>query len=105
MLSGLLSEHEYLFTQEGGIIRTLANGNRVALVPRESGCSMDAYPIVCSELVQDFTEDGPISVRCGLRCEGEAYACPGHFEEIERYRSMREDERYFLEVQEEEDRF
>jgi hypothetical protein len=55
MLSGLLSEHEFIFTQAGGSIRTLANGNRVALVPRASGRSLDAYPIVCSELVEDFT--------------------------------------------------
>jgi hypothetical protein len=96
MLSGLLSEHEYLFTQAGGTIRTLANGNRVALVPRASGRSLDAYPIVCSELVEDFhPEDGErLVVRCGLRVEGDHFACSGHQEEIDSYRSMSECERF-----------
>ena len=70
---GVLSEHlEHVKDH----LRQLVNG-RVVVVD-EYG---NAWPIVCSELVEIWTEDGPIVGRCGKKVE-EGGACRAHFHPV-----------------------
>lgn len=89
---GLLSEHVDLFLAAGGTLRTASSGSgrQWALVPLGKG--MEAVPVVCSELVEIYTEDGKASSRCGAPAH-RLGACETHAEEIEAYMAMSEAER------------
>lgn len=75
--AGLLSEHLDLFQRAGGEHRMSDTGGAGwALVEAPDG-GWIAYPVVCSELVQVWTEDGPTSGRCGapaIHATGTCYA-------------------------------
>lgn len=76
--AGVLSEHLDLFKRAGGAF--LASPSDMAgwaLIPAEDG-GTDAYPVVCSELVEVWTEDGPASGRCGSPALDATGTCPAH---------------------------
>lgn len=85
---GVLSEHVHRAVGDGCEERQ--DGDRHYIV--------DAYgatvTVVCSELIRVYTEDGPITGRCGAPVDKRGYACEGHADEIEHYRSMSEVERW-----------
>lgn len=61
--AGLLSEHVASFVAAGGTVRGAASGSGAAWAVVDGV----AYPVVCSEIVEVHTEDGPMSGRCGAR--------------------------------------
>lgn len=68
---GILSEHVYLLEQAGGTVRRDGDRDVVDVDGR-------AVPVVCSELIEIHTEDGPITGRCGYPVvAGDAF-CVGH---------------------------
>lgn len=71
-LPGVLAEHVELFVQAGGILRPRRDGGRWAV--DETG---HAVPVVCGELIQVWTEDGPQSGRCGKPATDDG-ACVEH---------------------------
>lgn len=70
-MPGVLTEHLGLLPYDN--VRLLASGTPV--VVNDDGT---AYPVVCSELIEIRTEDGPITGRCGVRVHGDAPTCEGH---------------------------
>jgi hypothetical protein len=57
---GVLSEHLSVFLKAGGTFRPAQTFEGWAVA--EDG---RAYPVLCSELVEVQTEDGPMTGRCG----------------------------------------
>lgn len=57
-----------------------------------------AYPVLCGDIVEIDTEDGPIDGRCGLLAvDQDELACEGHAVERRAYLAMCEAERAYLE--------
>lgn len=56
-------------------------------------------PVLCSDLVQLYDEDGPYDGRCGDFATDEG-ACAGHAAERARWMSMSEIDRYAVEYEE-----
>lgn len=83
---GILSEHVGLLPNDW-TVRSLRGGAEVVVDPDGR-----AHFVLCSELVPDVTEDGPVAVRCGRRVTGEV-ACEGHQVEIDHWQAMSEMER------------
>lgn len=76
--AGLLSEHLDLFKLAGGAFRpSSGDGAGFALIPTEDG-GMIARPVVCSELIEVWTEDGRQSGRCGRPALDATGTCPAH---------------------------
>lgn len=72
---GVVSDHLHLVVVEGGAtVHTSASGRRTYVT--HDGVT---EPVLCSELVEVPTEDGPIEGRCGryvvngVTCEGHAW--------------------------------
>lgn len=64
----------------------------------------ERYPVVCGELIEVPTEDGPVSGRCGTQIASrDAAGCPGHAAALQGWADMTELERRDLER--DEDRF
>lgn len=84
---GVLSEHAADFVVAGGGFRVAASGRVWAVIPGGR-----AVPVVCSEIIQVETEDGPISGRCGTPATGDFGACPFHAAQIEGWRNQTEAE-------------
>src|ERR1700746_2523396 len=80
-VQGVISEH----LRPHHVTRRLAGGAWVVVQP---GGHTDW--ILCSELIQVDTEDGPITGRCGLRVDAEGYACEGHRQEREGWLALSE---------------
>lgn len=78
---GVISDHERIAVEMGLPVRVSASGKRRYVV-----IDHRAEPVLCSEVVEILTEDGPIDGRCGIPVEGDAYACPGHEAIIAHYR-------------------
>jgi hypothetical protein len=75
---GVLSEHLDLFKRAGGAHRPSPSDMAGwALVTHDDGTTV-AYPVVCSELIEVFTEDGRQSGRCGHPALDETGTCPAH---------------------------
>lgn len=94
---GLISEHVPAFLAAGGTVRQASRGGHWAVVDGR------AYRVLCSELVQVETEDGPISGRCGQVALVEG-SCEAHAEEREQWMALSEAERRFYEQQDCDDR-
>lgn len=77
---GILSEHMETFTRAGGV--HLPSPTDLAgwlLVPADAADGDTiAYPVVCSELVEVWTEDGRASGRCGHPALEATGTCPAH---------------------------
>src|SRR5262249_6140128 len=98
---GLLSEHEASFLAAGGRVRTSASGHRRwAILP-----SGETHPVVCSELVEVWTEDGRMDGRCGGPVAGDGWACEGHATEMEGWRAMSEADKLAWERRQDEEAF
>lgn len=72
--AGLLSEHVDAFIEAGGEVREAASGTGKAWAV----IGGKAYPVVCAEIVEVATEDGPMSGRCGHPATAEFGACETH---------------------------
>lgn len=94
---GILSEHLHLLPNDW-YVKVLRGGAEVVVDP-----GGHAHFVLCSELVPDVTEDGPVVVRCGARVTGEV-ACEGHQADIEHWRAMSEIERAAWERKQERER-
>lgn len=71
--AGVLSEHLDLFRRAGGVHRP-SNGDGAGWAVVDGR----AFPVVCSELVEVWTEDGPASGRCGANALEASGMCPAH---------------------------
>lgn len=70
---GLLSEHLELFIAAGGVHRpSRSDGAGWAVIDRR------AVPVVCSEIVEVWTEDGRMDGRCGANALAASGTCPAH---------------------------
>ena len=85
--TSLLIDHVDLFEAAGGTIR-VGRHSTWAVLPTGLAC-----PVVCGEIIQIDTEDGPESGRCGLNVRGEEGACERHAEERQGWLAMDESER------------
>lgn len=86
--SGLISEHLELFKAAGGVHRpSNSDGAGWAVIGGE------AFPVVCSEIIEVWTEDGRQSGRCGEYALAETGACEPHSEERAAWIAMSEAER------------
>lgn len=95
---GVLTDHEAAFEAAGGRIRTLASGRRqVAVAPDGS-----TVPVVCGDIVEISTEDGPMSGRCGEDAVPGRYACEGHADARDAWMAMSPIEQAAQERREEE---
>jgi len=88
--TGILSDH---------VISAQAHLGRAATVDAEGNTFLGDYPVLCSEIVEVYTEDGTIHGRCGTPVLFNAYACPGHYEVIEAWRGASEAERIEWEME------
>ena len=88
--TGVISDHLVSFVDCGGLARTCATGRLYAVMPDGY-----AYPILCSEIIEIPTEDGPVTGRCGLPVanDREICACDGHAQEIRGWLEMSEVEK------------
>lgn len=93
--TGVLVDHAHRLVD--ATVRVFASG-AVYAVPSGGGAPV---PVVCGDLIELHTEDGPMSGRCGAPVDGDRGACAGHADEQDRYRSMSEIDRYSLELREE----
>lgn len=71
---GILSEH---LGKANLPVRKLAGGKQVTIIEGQ------AVKVLCSEVIEISTEDGPASGRCGLWVEGDNFACVGHQAQID----------------------
>jgi hypothetical protein len=71
---GIISEHLGL---DGLEPEVTADGHQVVIIEN------DEIPVLCSELVPGYTEDGPITARCGTPLRGDHFACRAHRYEID----------------------
>lgn len=79
--AGILAEHLHLADPD--LVRTLASGT---LVVNVDGA---AVPIVCGDVIELRTEDGPVSGRCGLPVDPRhGGACTGHARQHDYWHSM-----------------
>lgn len=72
---GVLSDHLHQAEQAGAKVRLLASGTHVVVLP---GGVVE--PVLCSEIVEVWTEDGVIDGRCGIPVMRGAghFCCEGH---------------------------
>lgn len=84
---GVLFDHLEGFDAAGGTVRGAASGkgHMWAVVDGR------AYPVVCSEIIEVSTEDGPSTGRCGAPCEV-GPSCEYHAEIIAAWRAQSEAE-------------
>lgn len=88
--TGVLSEHLSAFTAAGGGLRAAASGS--GLLWAVPAARAAVVPVVCSEIVEIPTEDGPVSGRCGADATADGM-CPAHAEQMAGWRAMSEAER------------
>ena len=86
---GVISEQVPAFIASGGIVRPAASGSGLSWAVTPDGT---AVPVVCSDLVEIWTEDGSMSGRCGADATVNG-ACEGHAEEAASWLAASESER------------
>lgn len=90
--AGVVSDHLSWAVRVGARI---VRGELCEYVVDENGL---AYPVLCSELIEVYTEDGASDGRCGLLATDiELGSCEGHAEERRAYAELRDAERAYLE--------
>ena len=94
--TGVLVDHLRLFTGRQSVD---ADGNRVLLSPYGPA---DNHPVLCAEVIEIATEDGPATGRCGLNVADGDWACRGHQAAIDDYRRQSEAERAYWERRDDE---
>lgn len=83
---GVISEHLHVAERLGLTVRKLTDS---AWVIDEHG---RAYPVLCSELIPVYTEDGVTDGRCGSRATLELLCCEHHTEIVRGWHDERERE-------------
>lgn len=79
--AGILAEHLHLVDPE--LVRTLASGTLVVNVDGSP------VPVVCGDIIELHTEDGPVSGRCGHPVDPRhGGACTGHARQHDYWNSM-----------------
>ena len=85
---GILSEHVYYAERLGGSVASDVR-DRLEYVHADG----ERWPVVCSEIIPIWTEDGRSDGRCGkLAADTEFGACFGHAADIRHWRSQTEAE-------------
>lgn len=87
--TGVVSDHVYSVQALPGT-RVVEGDLATWVVDDQAGGR--AYPVLCGDLVEWMTEDGPTDGRCGLLATDEG-ACEGHAAESRQWREMSEAER------------
>ena len=77
---GLISEHVDVFEAAGGTFRVTGSGRTWAVLPDGR-----AYPVLCSDLIEVWTEDGRMTGRCGAPTVRDG-SCEGHAAERDAWR-------------------
>lgn len=95
---GILTEHVHLLGDSVRVAVTTAG--RTWAYPAGGG---KAVPVVCSELIEVRTEDGPIVGRCGIQVLHDRFACEGHADERDHWSNLSEMERAEIERREDAD--
>lgn len=80
---GVLTDHVGAATEAGMLLHTAPSGKAYVTGPKGGA----AVPLLCGEVIEIATEDGPMTGRCGLPAATDAFGCPGHHEMILSYRS------------------
>ena len=86
--SGIISEHLGLVEALGGRVHTTLSG-RQWVTEAKGG---RAIPVLCSEIVAIYTEDGETSGRCGAPALATEGACQAHGEILAAWRAQTEAE-------------
>jgi hypothetical protein len=81
---GIIGEHLHAAGLESHVI---ADGRQIVAIDGK------IVEVLCSELIRVRTEDGDRDGRCGTPLRGDAWACPGHTQELEGWMSMSEIDR------------
>lgn len=76
---GVLVDHLDRATAAGMVVRTMPASRRQYVTGPRGGV---AFPVVCGDLVEVWTEDGRMDGRCGLPVLAGAPACEAHAEQI-----------------------
>lgn len=94
---GVASDHVRAAAELEGVV--VVTGTLCQYVVDEAADGA-AYPVLCSELVEVSTEDGPSDGRCGfLATDQEMGSCAGHAEERREWTAMSEAEKAHWERQ------
>lgn len=91
-VDGILVDHLADAEAHGAQPVTSAAGTQSVLLWDADG-NADVFPVVCGDLIEVWTEDGPISGRCGLPVLADGYACEGHTAEREDWSALSEPEK------------
>ena len=81
--TGVLTDHLGDAEAAGMLVHTSSRGFAFVTGPKGG----KAVPVLCGEIIDMPTEDGPGTGRCGLPAKDGELGCPGHHEVIMSYRS------------------
>lgn len=79
---GVLVDHVGDATQAGCLYHVSPRGWAFLTGPKGGA----AEPVLCAEVIEIATEDGPMTGRCGRPVKADELGCPGHHEAIMSYR-------------------
>lgn len=88
---GVATDHLYLVIDAGAVVHISPSGRTYVQEGRE------CLPVLCGEVIEIATEDGPMSGRCGEYVYDNDLACPGHAAQIWAWRGESEYERFLAE--------
>lgn len=86
---GIVADHVHLAREAGWVTMPFASGHLMAVSPD----GRQVEPVLCGEAVLVYTEDGPITGRCGDYVRRDGVACEGHAAELDSWRAMPEVEK------------
>jgi hypothetical protein len=100
---GVCTDHVFHAVQDAGAQIKVLTSHRVVLTGPQGG---KTYPVLCGELVNIDTEDGPVDGRCGEfafapKGEDGPWGCPGHVAQQLAWAELSESEKAYREYQEE----
>jgi hypothetical protein len=98
--TGVLVDHLGTALEAGMLAHASPRGYAYVTGPKGG----HSVPVLCGEIVEIWTEDGPTDGRCGCLVKAGEGACPGHWAGILSWRNASEYERCAIERKEEMDR-
>src|ERR1041384_2432525 len=89
--TGVLTDHVGAAEAAGMKVHAPRHGKATYVTGPAGGTSV---PVLCGEIIEIATEDGPIDGRCGRDVRPGEFGCPGHHEMILSYSTSRYDYLY-----------